>query len=117
MYENYISGVLSKQDYKAFKAKYAEDSDRIEAAIARLKADLDDALNNRGERLQWIEHFKQFSDLKELSRKAVVLLIQSIRVIDKKTIQITFNYEADYVNAIEASGVSADGLSAEREVV
>jgi len=116
LYENYIKGILSKQDYKAFKAKYSEDSNIIEAAIARLKADLDDALNNRGERLQWIEHFKQFSDLKELSRKAVVQLIQSIRVINKKTIQITFNYEADYMKAIESGGVPADSM-AEREVV
>ena len=117
LYENFISGVLTKQDYKAFKAKYAEDGSNIEAAIARLKTDLDDALNNRSERLQWVEHFKRFSDLKELSRKAVVQLIQSIRVIDKKTIQITYNYEADYMKAIEAGGISADPMAAEGEVV
>lgn len=100
LYENMINGVISKEDYKTLKSKYTENGNRLQRAIAKLRQELEDVRNNKSERLTWIEHFKQFEGLATLDRKAVAHLIQSIRVISKTELQITFNYQLEYENAI-----------------
>jgi len=100
LYENFVSGILSKDDYKLHKSQYAEDGDRLEKAISLLKQELDEIRNHTSERLRWIEHFKAFEALTALDRKAVVQLIQSIRVLGKSEIEITFRYQDEYQKAI-----------------
>jgi len=99
LYENMVSGVISKEDYKSLKAGYSEDEERLRAAIEKLDAELSDVLSGTGERLKWIENFKRFDELTELDRRTVVNLIQSIKIISKDELQITFNYQLEYDTA------------------
>lgn len=100
LYENMISGVISKDDYKAFKAKYNADETKLNNAIELLKQQLDDALSGKSERMRWVEHFKRFDDLTEIDRRTVVSLIHSIHIISKTELEITFNYQSEYENAL-----------------
>jgi hypothetical protein len=61
---------------------------------------MDEVLASGHERLIWLEHFKSFANLEILDRKTVVNLIQSIRVVSKNELEITFNYQAEYESAI-----------------
>ena len=70
-------------------------------AIRALKDKLSDVLENRSERNRWISHFTQFSTMETLDRKAVVHMIQSIKVIGKKELEITFTYQDEYQKAIQ----------------
>ena len=69
--------------------------------IRVLKEKLADVLENRSERNRWISHFTQFSTMETLDRKAVVHMIQSIKVIGKKELEITFTYQDEYQKAIQ----------------
>ena len=100
LYENMVSGILSKDDYKALKTKYGADEIRLRSAIDTLNGQLEDALAGKGERLRWMEHFKRFEGLNEIDRRIVVNLIQSIRVESKTELLITFSYQAEYENAL-----------------
>ena len=100
LYENMISGILSKDDYKILKARYNADETRLHDAIVALNIQLDDTLAGKGERLKWTEHFKQFDGLTEIDRSIVINLIQSIRVVNKTELTITFNYQSEYEAAI-----------------
>jgi len=101
LYENMISGNLSKDEYKSLKTKYTEDSDVIIAANAKLAKEIDSVLACNHERLMWTEHFTNFGELDTLDRKTVIHLIHSIRVISKTELEITFNYQSEYENAVE----------------
>jgi hypothetical protein len=101
LYENMISGNLSKDEYKSLKSKYSEDADELAAANERLKQEIDDALSCKNERMAWIEHFKQFENLETLDRKTVATLIRSIKIIGKREIEIAFNYQSEYETALE----------------
>jgi DNA invertase Pin-like site-specific DNA recombinase len=100
LYENQVNGLLSKEDYSNLKAKYAGEEVRLREAIAALKQDLDDVLAGKGERLKWTENFKHFEGLTEIDRRTVANLIQSIKVISKTELQITYNYQAEYETAL-----------------
>ena len=101
LYENLISGMITKEEYTSFKAKYTRVEERIRGSIKQLKAQLDDVLENRSERLRWVNRFTEFANLTELDRKVIIQLIQSVRVVGKKEIDIRFNYEDEYKRAME----------------
>jgi hypothetical protein len=106
LYENMMSGFLSKEEYKTLKAKYTADADILVAANARLQNEIDDAYSCKHERLVWLERFKQFANLDAINRKTVAILIKSIRILSKREITIDFNYQKEYDAAVEMSGGS-----------
>jgi DNA invertase Pin-like site-specific DNA recombinase len=107
LYENMVSGVITKDEHKTLKAKYTADSDALTDANAKLEQEIFDALSCKTERLTWLEHFKQFSNLGTINRKVVSILIKSIRVLGKREIAIDYNYQAEYDTAVEMSGEGA----------
>jgi DNA invertase Pin-like site-specific DNA recombinase len=100
LYENMISEHLSKDEYKALKVKYSDEEDVVVAANEKLQNEVESVLACDHERLMWTEHFSNFSQLEELDRKTVVHLIHSIKIISKTEIEITFNYQSEYENAM-----------------
>ena len=102
LYENYISGILDKDDYKALKTAYSKDEQKLKEALAKLESELDECVNNTSKKALWIEHFKQFENIAEIDRNIVVQLIVSIKIFDKTHLQITFNYEDEYEQALAA---------------
>jgi len=91
--------MFTKNEYASFKAQYNTDEARIHDAISLLQQQNEDALTGKCERLRWIEQFKNFESLAELDRRAVVNLIKSIRVVNKKELHITYNYQVDFDKA------------------
>ncbi len=94
LYENYIKGILPKQDYRMLKEEYTTKLETVEKEISTLNEKLEKELWH--DRKEWIEHFKKFSNITELDRNAVIQLIQSIKIFEKKQIEITFRYQSEY---------------------
>ena len=101
LYESLITGTISKEEYTDYKAKYTRIAENAKESIRVLKEKLADVLDNRSERNRWISHFTQFSTMETLDRKAVVHMIQSIKVIGKKELEITVTYQDEYQKAIQ----------------
>jgi hypothetical protein len=100
LYENMINGNLSRDEYKSLKDKYADDADILIKANGRLQKETDAVLACKHERLMWTEHFRNFAALEVIDRKTVIHLIHSIRVTGKTELEITFNYQSEYENAV-----------------
>lgn len=100
LYEHLLTGDLSKSDYAALKAEYTEDALRIQNAIQKLNRELEDLLSGGGERQAWIEQFQQMANLTALDRRTVVYLIYSIKILGKASVEITFNYQPEYDEAL-----------------
>jgi len=96
LYENYVSGILDKEEYRALRDNYAAKIEQLQAATEKLRQEMDSAGFNTHERLKWIQHFKKFATMTQLDRRAVVALIQSIQVVSKTELNITFRYQAEY---------------------
>jgi len=100
LYETMINGDLSKEEYKSLKAKYTEDADILTAANVKLRAEIEDTLSLKHERMAWMEHFRAFENIETIDRRAAICLIHSIHVHSKTELDITFNYVAEYENAL-----------------
>ena len=107
LYENLVEGMITKEEYASYKAKYTRQAEEIKASIAALKEKLTDVLENRSERNRWITHFTQFESMETLDRKALVHMVQSIRVQGKNELDIRFNYKDEYEKALRLIALAA----------
>ena len=101
LYESLVSGEISKEDYANFRSRYTRQAEEMKKSIRLLKDKLDAVRENRSERNRWIQHFTQFSELETIDRKALIHMVQSIRVLSKNELKITFNHEDEYRKALD----------------
>lgn len=101
LYENFISGILNKEDYRELKKRYNADAEKYATALSEFQQQLDDCANNTSKKLQWIEQFQRFENITELDRCTVIHLLSSICIYDKTHLQITFNFEDEYKSILQ----------------
>ena len=101
LYENFISNLISKKDYQDLKNLYTGRAEEAQEAIDRLRAEMELVTNNSSSRLRWTQHFKAFSAMTTLDRRAVIAMVQSIRVRGKNDLVITFRYLIEYVKVLK----------------
>ena len=107
LYESLVGGMLTKEEYASYKAKYTKQAEDIRESIRVLKEKLTEVLENRSERNRWISQFTQFSTLETLDRRALIHMVQSIRVRGKKELDITFTHEDEYKKALQLLALAA----------
>ena len=101
LYENFINGLLDKAEYKTLRDSYTQHMEELRSAIDRLRQEMERVTDRTSERQKWIRQFQEFSNMAELDRRTVVTLIQSIRVISKTELKITFRYQMEYEAALQ----------------
>ena len=107
LYENFVGGLIGKKDYQDLKGRYTARAEQAQRAIDLLREEIEKAVNNNSDRLRWTQHFKAFSTMTELDRRAVIAMVQSIRVVDKENLEITFRYKSEYEQTLEKLARSA----------
>ena len=101
LYENMMNSNLSREEHKALKDGYSVDAENLAKANVRLQTEIEAVLSCKHERMAWTGHFTKFESLETIDRRMVMHLIHSIRIISKTEIEINFNYQLEYDNAVE----------------
>lgn len=101
LYESLSDGLISKAEYVELKVMYDEKLGEVQSAQKRIKEEMEDLLQNRPENAHWIEMFKQYQNITELTRHIVVTLIDRIDVYEDCRIDIRFRYQDSYERAME----------------
>jgi DNA primase catalytic subunit len=104
LYENLLGDIITKENYKILKTKYADDIKILEIENENLQKEITSALSCDGEKTAWLQRFKEFSQLENLDRKVVVTLIKSIKIISKTEIQVEFNWQDEYKSIVKLCG-------------
>ena len=117
LYESLVGGMLTKEEYASYKAKYTKQAEDIRESVRVLKEKLTEVLENRSERNRWISQFTQFSTLETLDRRALIHMVQSIRVRGKKELDITFIHEDEYKKALQLFTLAAQQKDYEQRKV
>lgn len=101
LYENFVKGMLDKAEYKSLRDGYTERMEELRSAIDQLRQEMERITDRSSDRQKWAQQFREFSNMTELDRRAVVTLIQSIRIISKTELKITFRYQMEYEAALQ----------------
>lgn len=96
LYENFVNGILDKEEYKTMSRHYTAQMEQLRDAISLLRHEMEQALDNTSDRLKWMRQFQEYQTMTELDRRAVVTFIQSVRVISKTELKINYRFQDEY---------------------
>lgn len=100
LYESLMDGLVDKGEYLELKSLYDGKLKEAQAAMARLREEMESLLKNRKSGTYWIEQFKKHRNLTELTRHIAVTLIDRIEVCEDCRIQIRFKYQDSFERAL-----------------
>lgn len=93
LYEDYKSGIINRDDYSEFSKDYTERIKVLNGALTTLQQEVELLFADNSHSHQWIEQFKQYRNVTELSRELAVHLIERIDIYEGKRIGIRFRYQ------------------------
>lgn len=100
LYEDLKDGVVSKEDYAELYEGYNGRRKKAEEAVRKLRNEIQKVMEAETDKYEWLRYFKEYQNISELSRMAVVELIDRVRVSDKDHIEIDFNFQDCFQSAL-----------------
>ena len=91
LYEDLKDGVVSKEDYAELYEGYNSRRKKAEEAVRKICHTIQDVMDAKTDKYEWLRYFKEYRNISELSRAAAVELIDRVKVFDKNHIEIDFN--------------------------
>ena len=95
-YENYVDGVLDKEEYLMYKTEYEKHDQEIRTKIQQIEQERDCFGKTEELYENWIEKFIKYGTLSEVTREIVIELIDKIVVNGNNSIDIVFKYQSPY---------------------
>jgi hypothetical protein len=94
LYEDYQRGILEQEDFINFNKNYTTRIKELKLAVANLRKEAKLLLESDiPEEDSWLEHVREFINLPDLSRQAVISMILRIEVFTGKRVEIKFRYQ------------------------
>lgn len=101
IYEDLKDGLLDKAEYLKLKQEFDKRIDDATDAIRSIKKEISALQENHSEYYAWMDYFKEFGELEELTRWAAAITINRILVFEDNRIKIVFNFEDAFMQAQE----------------
>ncbi len=92
LYEALNESLIDRDEYNKMRMKYTGLIEATEAAVRKLNEQRAEIISGSGADRSWIEQYVRFQGITELTREAVVTLIDKVYVYEDKRIKIDFNY-------------------------
>lgn len=102
LHEYMVDGLIDKNEYLDMKTLYDEQQAAAEQDKLRLEKELQTAVYSVSNQCGWMDAFRNYQNITELSRAVVVTLIDHIVIHENNHIEIIFQYQYDYEQALEA---------------
>ena len=96
LYEDMKEGIILQEDYMEMYEGYTAKKRNAEAALRSLEQEISSVLEQSSDKFQWLSYFKEHKNVRELTRAVAVELIDRIRIMDKKHIEVIFNFDDCY---------------------
>ena len=100
LYEDLKDGIVSKEDYTELYEGYNSRRKKAEEAVRKLGHVIQDVMDAKTDKYEWLRYFKEYQNISRLSRMAAVELIDRVRVYDKDHIEIDFCFQDCFQSAL-----------------
>lgn len=92
IYEDLRAGLLDRSEYESLKKELAGRIAEATAAIEKLNKEKREILDGVSKQQSWIEQFRQYENVTELTRPMVIHLIERINIFEDSNIEIVFRH-------------------------
>ena len=100
LYEDLKEGIVSKEDYAELYGGYNNKRKKAEDAVRKISRTIQDVVDAKTDKYEWLRYFKEYQNISELSRTAAVELIERVKVYDKNHIEIDFCFQDCFQSAL-----------------
>lgn len=101
IYEDLKDGLLDKPEYLKLKQEFDSRIQDATDAIRSLRQEILALHENHSQCYAWMDYFKEFGELQELTRWAAAITINRILIFEDNRIKIVFNFEDAFMQAQE----------------
>ncbi len=95
LYEAFALGAINKAEYIAQKTDAAKKRDDTAVQISKLEASLENTDTNGSLQNRFVDSFKQYAEVKELTRDSIVDVLDTVFVYPEGRLEIVWNYRDD----------------------
>lgn len=106
LYNDKVEGVVSAAEYEDFCTIFDEKIETARSARAEVKDEQSRLSNIDLSEKNWVEEFKKYKEVKTLSRRMLVELVESITVYDKAHVHIKYRFSDELGMAEDGYGIS-----------
>ncbi len=105
MYDDYVEGILGKNEYQVLQNRCMQEEKRLEEEIKQLQEWEEQIKQREPIRETYLENLLQFKENTPLTKELVTALVQKITVSSDGNIHILFRFEDEYkkANQVETS--------------
>ncbi len=93
VYEDLKDGILDEDEYQKLKAEFNQRIVDAEEAIELYSKQMDDIRNHNTTKYEWMEYFREYRNISQLSRKVATLFINRVLVYEDRRISIKYSFE------------------------
>lgn len=99
IYEDLKDGLLDRQEYLKLKIEFDARIEEANEAIRHHLQQIESLKVNNTQYYAWMEYFREFGQLQELTRGAAAITINRILIFEDNRIRIRFNFEDAFLQA------------------
>ena len=101
LYEDMKDGMISKEDYRELHAAYESRRKNAQIAVRQIDMEIEKVLERKSGGFAWLDYFTEHRNIEKLDRFVAVSLIREVRVIDKKNIEVRFDFSDCYQEILD----------------
>lgn len=92
IYEDFKDGILDREEYQSLKTEFNNRIEEAKEAISLYNDEKRKLADNKNPKYEWMEYFKKYKELKELTREAAVIFIDRILIYEGNRIKIRYTF-------------------------
>ncbi len=101
LYPDWKKGFITQEMYISLKNKYSHKKEELIQLIGNLEIQKEAIRNGLTTENRFIENFKKFQNITELSREIIVELIDNIYIYEGGKIEVEVKFRDEYMNALQ----------------
>ena len=101
LYPDWKKGFISQEMYFAYRDKYTKQKEEILKKIDEINEQIEIVKNGFTKENRFIENFKKYQNITELTRDIIVELIENIYIYEGGKIEVVVRFRDEYLTALE----------------
>lgn len=101
LYEDLADGMIDKAEYMEFRDNYSQIISQKKNALARIQKERREAAACGVTERAWVSLFREYENIEELNRRAMMALVDRIIVYENHVVEIEYKYRDEYEQATQ----------------
>lgn len=101
LYEDMKDGMISEDEYRELHAAYENRRKKAQLAVRQTDLEIGEILERKSRGFLWLDYLTEHRNIEKLTRHVAVSLLREVRVMDKNSVEVIFDFDDCYRECME----------------